>query len=77
VLKSLAYCGILLSGVGAIVLAMIHAQGDPDDIYGDVVELPPGASLRETGSHASRHARCAVDGPSGVDPARNPFTTGD
>jgi hypothetical protein len=33
-----------------------------------------GASLRETGSHAPHHARCAVDGPSGFDPARIQIT---
>jgi hypothetical protein len=38
-LKSLAYCGILLSGVGAIVLAMIHAQGESaDELTHDITD---------------------------------------
>jgi hypothetical protein len=64
-LKSLAYCGILLSGVGAIVLAMIHAQGDPDDIYGDVISLPPEirpARKMAEGGSSEQSGRAVTDG---------------
>ena len=62
-LKSLAYCGILFSGIGFIVLAMIHAQGESvDQITGDVSDADSRtAALADeiADFHASTHNRGA------------------
>jgi hypothetical protein len=62
-LKSLAYCGILFSGVGFIVLAMIHAQGESVDYLTDNISDADSRTAALAGEiadfHASTHNRGA------------------
>ena len=78
-LKSLAYCGILLSGIGFIVLAMIHAQGesvdqitgDVTDAYGDVPTIPDEFGRAPSGQALVASDRAASRlAPPGFDPSR-------